>query len=423
MPSGAPRNQYARPRPILARTGLLLSCLGGLTCGRTNSPTGSGPCVNPAISLLSDSVVLLQGGIQQQSAVVTCGGTPSTGAAVVFAVSDTTTASVSITGLVSGRAGGRAVVTVTSPGVSRQFPVLVFGHPAGILGLSNPLSGLPTGVAVSSTGVVFVTRYDSASLGRYAGATLAATPGPLVPTTGLDVAFNPAGTRAFVTNRDQQEVTVVDVSSNSSIANPAVGGHPLRVLAHPTSGFVFVTTDQDSLYKLDFGGAILSRSFLPTSAIPGGPNGLALSPDGELLYVSHQIGQVTKVAVSSLAVLDTFSLGGTVAEAIAVSPTGDTLYVAQSSPDGVYLWNPTSHAFLSYVSLPAEPYDLKITPDSTQIYVTAGNRLFVIDRNGLVVSDTVNLSGGPSPARRIAFDRYGRFAVVADENGDVHLIR
>jgi len=149
---------------------------------------------------------------------------------------------------------------------------------------------------------------------------------------------------------------------------------------------------------------------------------LAFSPDGSVLYVSRRTGGVLKIAVASLSILDTIPAGS--AEGLALSPSGDTLYDAVIvSPVGLYIWNQVTHAFLTYLPLPAAPYEVKLTPDSTRIYVTAQSDLFVLERATLRFTDTLHLATGIWPLRRVAFDQYGRFAVVADESGAVHLIR
>ena len=392
----------------------LVACNGG--------PTGSPQCSNPSITVSSDSLVLLQGDNRQLSAQAYC-GTTLTNTTLVFSSSDTTTATVSAQGLVNARGGGRAFASIAALGIVRDIPLIVFGHPAGILAQTQTLTGSPVGVAVSPSGTIFVTRYDTTSLGRFTLPNLTATPGPSIPSTGLDVAFDGTGNKAFVTNRDQQLVTSIDVLANTSNGATPVGGHSLRILFHPATNAVFVTTDQDSLYKIDVATrAVLSKSFLPSGASGSGPNGLAFSPDGNILYVSRQTGGVLKITVAALSILDTIPAGS--AEGLALSPSGDTLYDAVIvSPVGLYIWNQVTHAFLTYLPLPAEPYDVKLTPDSTRIYVTAGSDLFVLERTTLQFTDTLHLATGTGSLRRVAFDRYGRFAVVADESGAVHLIK
>ena len=412
--------RYPRPRTSTLDSTALIIVAALVACN--GGPTGSPPCTNPSITVSSDSLILLQGADRQLSAQAYCGTAPTT-TTLLFSASDTTTATVSAQGLVSAHRGGRTAVSITALGVVRDVPVLVFGHPAGVLAQTQTLTGSPVGVAVSPSGIVLVTRYDSTSLGRFTLPALAATPGPSIPSTGLDVAFDGTGTSAFVTNRDQQLVTSVDVLANASNGATPVGGHPLRVIFHPATNTVFVTTDQDSLYKIDVATrAVLSKIFLPSGVSGSGPNGLAFSPDRDILYVSRQSGGVLKISVASLSILDTIPAGS--AEGLALSPSGDTLYDAViASPVGVYIWNQVTHAFLTYLSLPAAPYDVKLSPDSTRIYVTAQSDLFVLDRATLQFTDTLHLAPSTGPLRRIAFDRYGRFATVAGEGGAVYLIR
>lgn len=390
-----------------------------------DAPTEIPLCTDPTVSLDVDSLILLQDSVHQLIPTFYCGSTPETTPTFTYASSDQTTAPISTTGVVTALAGGRTVVTIAAEGASLEVPVVVFGHPLGELALSTPLADRPFGVAISATGLVYVARYDATSLGRYSLPALAPLTGPSVPSSARDVVFSPDGSRAFVANYDQKRVTSIDVAANMNIGATAVGGRTLRLLSDPISGLVFATTDLDTLYTIHpVTGAILDRAFLPSDTYASGLTGMTLSPDRTQLYVSHLFAsQIDKVEVSTVSVLDTIRIGSVLLpEALAISPTGDTLYVAQSAPDyGMYLWNEATHDYLTYLPIPTRPYDLLITPDGAQIYLTAGPFLFIIDRVALSIREVIALS--PGPARRIAFDHYGRYAVIADEGGAVHLIK
>lgn len=375
----------------------------------------SSPCAVPVITAGADSLVLLQGESRQLAPTARC-GTTSTTTAFSYASSDTTAVTVSGLGVVSARAGGRVVVTISAAAASLPLPVVVYGHPAGVLDVSRPLSGGAWGVAISRAGVVFVTRYNDLSLGRFSMPGLTPSPGPAIPSSALDVAFTSSGDAAFVANYDQQQITVVDVTANAQVGVISVGGHPLRVLAHPSRPLAFATTDADSLYKIDTTSrTIIGRVGLP----PTGPNSLALSPDGETLYVGNTSGYLARISVGTLAVLGTlFLIPRSLPEDIALSPNGDTLYLADSFSGGLNLHHLPDGTYLT--SLPIEiPYGMRISPDSRILLITAYRGLFVIDRESFQVVTNLPVGIG----RRLAFDPYGRTGVIADASGFVHLVR
>jgi YVTN family beta-propeller protein len=342
-------------------------------------------------------------------------------ATFAYLTADTTVASVSAAGLLIAHGGGTTIISISAHGDTLPLPLAVYGHPSGQLATTLPVDDRPEGIAISATGLVYVTRYDFAGLSSFVLPALTPMSGAVVPATALDVSFSPQGDLAFVANRDQQSIAVVNVVLGSVIDSIPVGGHPLRVLTHPTAGVVFATTDLDSAYKISTSThSILARSFLPSATSGSGPLGIAISPDGLTLYVCGGLGnEITTLSVATFAITDTMNIAPSFFPSdIAISPSGDTLYVASSG--GIELYDLASHAFLTGIPLPGL-FAIKMTPDSTALYASADDRIYVVDRASLIVADTVDLVSGP--ARRLAFDKYGKVAMVANESGFVHLIQ
>ena len=76
---------------------------------------------------------------------------------------------------------------------------------------------------------------------------------------------------------------------------------------------------------------------------------------------------------------------------------------------------------LTGVALDGPAWDLQLTPDSTQLYVgLLDGAIQIVDRADRLVVRTVQTGGRP---RRIAFDRSGTTAVVANEAGWVDILR
>jgi YVTN family beta-propeller protein len=104
------------------------------------------------------------------------------------------------------------------------------------------------------------------------------------------VALDRSGARAFVTNWGADTVTVVDTDSLRVIATVEVGAHPSAILASPDRDEVYVAvTDADLVAVLDARDGTVRRTLdLRPGAPPGAsPNALALSPDGATLFVAN----------------------------------------------------------------------------------------------------------------------------------------
>ncbi len=105
------------------------------------------------------------------------------------------------------------------------------------------------------------------------------------------VAVSRDGSRAFVANWGAHTVSVVDTATASVVHTTVTGTHPSAIAASPTRSEIYVAnSDSDSVGVLDAqSGAVLRTIDLrpdPGSPIGASPNALAVSPDGDRLYVT-----------------------------------------------------------------------------------------------------------------------------------------
>jgi len=162
-----------------------------------------------------------------------------------------------------------------------------------------------------------------------------------------------AGTTAFVSNRSENTVSVIDVST----------------------------------------GALLRT--IPTG---GGPQGLALSHDGRLLYVAQAL-EDTILVLST----EDFSVRNSIATAsapvdIAVSPDGESLYVA--CRDGIEIIGTADDTIRESLLSVVEPAGLALAPDGLTLFITsaAPGTLTVIDTRDLTPSGVIELGSDFEPS-------------------------
>ena len=168
-----------------------------------------------------------------------------------------------------------------------------------------PLPGAPTGVAVSADGAgVYVTcEGDPGTVQILNGAglqplkALAAGPGARSPVA------DPAGRFLYVCNRFGNTVSVLDLGARKEVARIAVTREPYAAALTADGRTLFVagllpegpaTADYVAarISVVDTASRKLERSIsLPNGS--SGARGVAMSPDGERLYVSHMVGRFT----------------------------------------------------------------------------------------------------------------------------------
>jgi len=116
-----------------------------------------------------------------------------------------------------------------------------------------------------------------------------------------EVAFNRAGTKAYVSLWGAGKVAVVDVAESRGIVQLDVGQHPCALLADPQADRLYVANahaDTVSVIDTAKDAVIGSIAVAPYGEAPLGsmPNALALSADGQTLYIADAGNNALSVA-------------------------------------------------------------------------------------------------------------------------------
>jgi WD40 repeat protein len=234
----------------------------------------------------------------------------------------------------------------------------IFNGTTGAFVGQNSISGalgFPTGVAIGPNGNVYVADQDNSLVDSFNGVT-GAYIGQFIPTgSGAAALFSPSSL-LFAPNGDLY------------VANFGVGNQSYINSYNATTG------------------AFISQLIGPTAVPTGGsgsglddPNGMALSPNGTLLYIADSVNGVDVFNLNTLAFSVLVPLGSGPSlpadlsgpSGIAVGPNGD-LYVADAANGGVVdVFDPSGNflgVFGATNSL-VQPIDLVFGPDGN-LYVT-----------------------------------------------------
>jgi YVTN family beta-propeller protein len=326
-------------------------------------------------------------------------------------------------------------------------------------GASIPVPGFAAGLAISADGrTLFVAENTGDGLGIVDLATGAVTSVPVGPcdTTQLvpfqggtpaqcqpyGVALSRDGATAYVSNWGEHSLTAVDVASRTVRAHIQVGTHPNAVIANPSRGSqeLFVANgDSDTVSVVSTATNTVTRTFdlapYRGAAEGSNPNALAVSPDGRTLFVANAGNN--DVDVVSLRGQDNRDDGGRSGRVLGMIPTAWYPTGIAVSPDGRMLFienakglgagpnvngpNPTvrgqlssqyvasmAHGTLSFVATPGQ--------DQLERYTRQ-----VIENNGFDERDQVRTagadrSGGVVPRRVGASSPVQHIIYVVKEN-------
>ncbi|MFL5893307.1 MAG: beta-propeller fold lactonase family protein [Solirubrobacterales bacterium] len=255
----------------------------------------------------------------------------------------------------------------------------------------------PYGPAASALGVipvpdgqhVFVWNHNADTIGSWTvsgDGSLSQISGSPVPIPGglhnpFAGSVTPDGRNVFVPNENSDpsggistdKVTAYDIGSDGSLGahqnipsgNPSAGGsNPFGSGITPDGQFFYTSNPEDGAngtldgYSVSGAGGFLTElPGFPKSVAPGShPLNIAISPDGQHLYVATRITSTVNAydigsdgSLSSIAG-SPFATGGTNGKALAFTPDGRRLYVSNNGSDDISGFNVASDGSLSLIA-------------------------------------------------------------------------
>jgi YVTN family beta-propeller protein len=255
-----------------------------------------------------------------------------------------------------------------------------------------PVGKSAWGVAVDpGTHTVYVTNRDDDTMSVIDASTRTVT--ATVPIgTGPDE--NPAGVAvdpgthtvyvgllrtaaAHVGNYDG-EVSVVDASTRTVTATVTVGKQPHEVAVDPGTHTVYVTNVQDNTVSVIDGS---TRTVAATVPVGKNPGDLAVDPGTHTVYVTNcGDGTLSVIDASTRTVSATVPIGKNPG-GVAVDPGTHTVYVANNAANTVSVIDASTRTVTATVPVGKHPSAVAVDPGSHTVYVTNGgdNTVSVIE--------------------------------------------
>jgi YVTN family beta-propeller protein len=251
-----------------------------------------------------------------------------------------------------------------------------------------------------------------------------------VGTEPIGVAISPDGSRAYVANGKSSTVSVIDTATNAVVGKAIPIGsnaEPVTVIVSPDGRHVFVRCVKVSkVFVVDTttGGVV--------DEIPVEARGIALSPDGKLLYVATVFGPVTVYDAA------TGKPTGQVLEAEAdpqeleVSPDGGTLYALHFGSPGTVTKIDIASGAHTPITVGEAPVSMALTPNGRRLFIgretpVHGHLTVVETATDSTVGGPIELGGGPAamavaPAGDFAYTGIGSAADGAIQSIDTNTL-
>jgi YVTN family beta-propeller protein len=216
----------------------------------------------------------------------------------------------------------------------------------------------------------------------------------------LDV--SPDGAKVYVANTTSRTISIIDTATDTVTGSlgslPASPGGIAFNLDGSEVWIGYYSWNYIQVYS--YPGNTLVRTF---GGVIGGSQRIEFLPDGSFAYVNNACGgcgNVQKISTTSYSVVWTHSFGGS-GSGLAIAPDGSVVYAGTSGHYSggpqVKTINPSSDSITGSLHVPAEPRGIAITPDGSFLYIAMveAGQVRVVDTSNLTVIATIAVGTSP----------------------------
>jgi YVTN family beta-propeller protein len=202
------------------------------------------------------------------------------------------------------------------------------------------------------------------------------------------------GKKLFIANEDTGKSTLVDVDAGKIISETAVGKEPEGVRLTPDNALCYVTSEEEQMVS------VLKNTGEVVAKIKVGlrPRDIAFTKDSKRAFVSGESdASITIIDVTTNQVVSTIRLAaGSMPVGVVLSPDEKYLYVANGRGKTVSQIELSSNTILQTTTVGKRPWGIGITSDGKFLYTANGpsNDVSVIDTKNFSVVKTIPVGKG-----------------------------
>ena len=209
-----------------------------------------------------------------------------------------------------------------------------------------------------------------------------------------DIVSLPSGQYVYVTNRGDNNVSVIKTSDNTVQTTVSVGDNPYGICVLPSGEFVYVTnwgSDNVSVIRTS------DNSLVATINAGRRPVGICAVPSGEFVYVTNRDdNNVSVIRTSDNSVVSTVPVG-TNPYRICSLPSGEFVYVTNWSSNSVSVLRTSDNTVVKTITMYTDPIGICALQSGDYVYVSNfGNDVVAVIRTSdNTVIKTINVGNGP----------------------------
>lgn len=222
------------------------------------------------------------------------------------------------------------------------------------------------------------------------------------------------GTKVYVANLNSNTLSVISTLTNTVIATVPVGLYPAGVSVNPNGGNIYVSNQVSNDVSVINSN---TNSLIATIKVGKSPNGLVVSPDGLKVYVANRLSDsISVISTSTNQVIATISVGVNPG-LIAISPDGVKVFVSNTGSSSISVINTLNNIVIATIPVKNSPFGVSVSPNGKRTYVanSSSNTLTVIDVAVDTVITTINVGQYPDG---VSVSSDNRFVYVTNINSN-----
>jgi len=237
----------------------------------------------------------------------------------------------------------------------------------------------PYDVAINPSGTfAYVSNYGSDTVSKIDLATNTVAATIIVGDGPWGLAINPLGTFAYVSNDLNGTVSKIDLATNTVVTTITVEQWPWYVGINPAGTFAYVTNRSNNIVsKIDLATNAVTSFTIPNPScvlnqgFPCNSNfGVAFNSDATFAYVSRpDKGTVAKINLNDNSVVNTITVGSS-PQGLAINPSGTFAYVSNYASNNVSKIDLATNTVVATIPVGSLPYGVAINPSGTFAYVS-----------------------------------------------------
>jgi YVTN family beta-propeller protein len=237
----------------------------------------------------------------------------------------------------------------------------------------------PYDVAINPSGTfAYVSNYGSDTVSKIDLATNTVAATIIVGDGPWGLAINPLGTFAYVSNDQNGTVSKIDLATNTVVTTITVEQWPWYVGINPAGTFAYVTNRSNNIVsKIDLATNAVTSFTIPNPScvlnqgFPCDSNfGVAFNSDATFAYVSRpDKGTVAKINLNDNSVVNTITVGSS-PRGLAINPSGTFAYVSNYASNNVSKIDLATNTVVATIPVGSFPYGVAINPSGTFAYVS-----------------------------------------------------